>query len=34
LNVEKLTKDQKTFVLQLWPPVNVRELTRADASGV
>ena len=32
LNVEKLTKDQKTFVLQLLPPANVRELTRAHAS--
>ena len=26
LNVEKLTKDQKTFVLQFLPPANVREL--------
>ena len=33
LNVENLTKDQKTFVLQLWPPANVRELTRAQASS-
>ena len=33
LNVEKLTKDQKTFVLQLWPLTNVRELTRAHDSG-
>ena len=33
LNVENLTKVEKTFVLQLWPPANVRELTRAHASG-
>ena len=25
--------EKKTFVLQLWPPANVRELTRAHASG-
>jgi len=33
LNVEKLTTVQKTFVLQLWPPANVRELIRAHANG-
>jgi len=33
LNVEILTTVQKTFVLQLWPPANVRELTRAHANG-
>ena len=33
LNVENLTKVRKTFVLQLWPPTNMRELTCAQASG-
>jgi len=33
LNVEKLTKYQKMFVLQLWPPTNVRKLTHAHVSG-
>ena len=34
LNAENLTTVQKTFVFQLWPPANVRELTRTLASGV
>jgi len=34
LNVEKLTTVQKTFVRELRPPANMRELTRAQASDV
>ena len=32
-NVEKLSTVQKTFVHELRPPANVRELTRAQGSG-